>query len=107
MRTQRLQRSATGPLFKIAVLTAAAGQRDALAAALQALLEPTRQEAGCLDYVLFEAQDRPGTFFMRESFISQAAFDAHCETDYFLDFKGRCPQLLGEPLKLLPLLKLG
>ena len=32
---------------------------------------------------------------MRESFISQAAFDAHCETAYFLDFKGRCPQLLG------------
>ncbi|MBK4329708.1 antibiotic biosynthesis monooxygenase, partial [Enterobacter hormaechei] len=38
----------------IAVLKAKPGQTDALRQALQALLLPTRQEPGNLDYALFQ-----------------------------------------------------
>ena len=47
----------------IAVLKAKAGQRDNLKSALQALILPTRQEDGCLDYALFQLQDSPDTFY--------------------------------------------
>lgn len=52
----------TLPLTSIAVLKAKPGQRDALREALTALVEPTRREAGNLDYTLFELTDEPGSF---------------------------------------------
>lgn len=51
----------------IAVLKAKPGQTDALRQALQALLLPTRQEPGNLDYALFQLRDAPDTFYMREA----------------------------------------
>ena len=50
----------TTPLISIAVLKAKTGQREALRDALSALVAPTRQEPGCLDYTLFELRDEPG-----------------------------------------------
>jgi len=65
------------------------------------LIDPTRQEPGNLDYVLFELKDEPGTFYMREAFVSQAALDAHCETAYFQAFARQADELLAEPLRLV------
>ena len=56
----------------------------------------TRQEAGCLDYTLFELADTPGTFYMRESFRDQAALDAHFSMLY-LAFEKRFDELLARP----------
>jgi quinol monooxygenase YgiN len=85
----------------IAVLKAKAGQEEELKAALLALIEPTRAEPGNLDYVLFERQDEPGTFFMREAFTDQAALDAHFATPYFQRFAAASDDLLAEPLQLI------
>jgi quinol monooxygenase YgiN len=85
----------------IAVLKAKAGQQEALKAALLALIEPTRAEPGNLDYVLFERQDEPGTFFMREAFTDQAALNAHFATPYFQRFAAASDDLLAEPLQLI------
>lgn len=52
----------TETFVSLAVLKAKAGRRDDLRAALLALIEPTRAEVGCLDYVLFEQRDEPGSF---------------------------------------------
>ena len=60
----------------IAVLKAKAGQTEALRDALQALLLPTREEPGNLDYALFQLRDAPDTFYMRESRRDQP--DAGC-----------------------------
>ena len=88
-------------LIAFAVLKAKPGQREALRDALLALVGPTRAEPGNLDYVLFELKDEPGTFYMREAFVSQAALDAHCETDYFQAFARQADDLLAEPLRLI------
>jgi quinol monooxygenase YgiN len=88
-------------LVSIAVLTAKAGMRERLRHELLTLVEPTRQEPGNLDYVLFELRDEPGTFYMREAFVSQAALDAHCATDYFQAFANQADELLAEPLRLI------
>ncbi|MGV2845959.1 putative quinol monooxygenase [Aeromonas hydrophila] len=85
----------------IAVLKARAGMREPLRRELLKLIAPTRREPGNLDYVLFELQDEPGTFYMREAFINQAALDRHCQTDYFQAFAAEAEVLLAEPLRLI------
>ncbi|WP_434662342.1 putative quinol monooxygenase [Aeromonas sp. NJAU223] len=94
-------------LVSIAVLKAKAGMGEALRRELQKLVAPTRREPGNLDYVLFELKDEPGTFYMREAFVSQAALDAHCATDYFQGFASRADVLLAEPLRLIFLEEVG
>lgn len=88
-------------LVSIAVLKSKAGRRDALRNGLLALIDPTRSEAGNLDYVLFEAKDEPGVFYMREAFEDQAALDAHFATPHFQAFKTTLEDLLEEPIKLI------
>lgn len=51
----------------IAVLGRNRAKRTHCASALQALLLPTRQEPGNLDYALFQLRDAPDTFYMREA----------------------------------------
>ncbi|EIV6183153.1 TPA: putative quinol monooxygenase [Klebsiella aerogenes] len=84
----------------IAVLKAKAGQTEALRDALQALLLPTREEQGNLDYALFQLRDAPDTFYMRESWRDQQALDEHIAQPYFQAFIGQMESLLAEPLRL-------
>lgn len=97
----------TTTLVSIAMLKARPGQREALRSALSALVAPTRQEPGNLDYTLFELRDEPGSFYMRESFHDQAALDAHFAAPYFQAFAQRIDELLAEPLKLVFLEKVA
>ena len=95
------------PLISIAVLKAKAGRRDDLRAALSALVPPTRQEPGCLDYTLFELSDEPGSFYMRESFENRAALDTHFATPHFRAFEQRADELLDTPIRLVFLEKVA
>lgn len=88
-------------LVSIAVLKAKSGQREALRESLLVLIEPTRAEPGCLDYVLFELRDEPGTFYMREAFTNSAALEFHKATPHFQAFAARAGNLLAEPLRLV------
>ncbi|MCV9935424.1 antibiotic biosynthesis monooxygenase [Boseaceae bacterium BT-24-1] len=87
----------------IAVLKARPEHRERLRQNLLALIEPTRAEPGCLDYVLFELQDEPGTFYMREAFTSAAALEVHKATPHFQAFAATAGDLLAEPLRLVVL----
>ena len=89
------------PLVSLAILKARRGQAPALKAALLALIEPTRAESGNRDYMLFERCDEPGTFYMREAFDDQLAFDTHLATAHFQRFAEQADQLLAEPLQLI------
>lgn len=88
-------------IVSIAVLKALPGMKKRLCHELLKLVEPTRHEPGNLDYVLFELRDEPDTFYMREAFVSQAALDDHCATDYFQAFAKQADALLAEPLRLI------
>lgn len=84
----------------IAVLKAKAGKTQELRQALQALLLPTRQEPGNTDYALFQLRDEPETFYMRESWVNQAALEEHISLPHFQTFIGQMDSLLAEPLRL-------
>lgn len=84
----------------IAVLKARPGKTEVLRDALKALLLPTRQEPGNLDYALFQLRDEPETFYMRESWRDRAALEEHIALPHFQAFIGQMDSLLAEPLRL-------
>ncbi len=84
----------------IAVLKARPGKTESLRDALKALLQPTRQEPGNLDYALFQLRDEPETFYVRESWRDEAALEEHIALPHFQAFIGQMESLLAEPLRL-------
>lgn len=92
--------AATEVVISLATLVAREGRRDDVRRELLKLIGPTREEQGNLDYVLFEVADDPGTFVMREAFVSSAALREHQATAHYLDFAARADERLAAPLKL-------
>lgn len=84
----------------IAVLKAKPGKTDDLKQALAALVVPTQQEPGNVEYALFQLRDAPDTFYVRESWHGQAGLDAHIALPHFQAFVARMDELLAEPLRL-------
>ncbi|HGF0770126.1 TPA: putative quinol monooxygenase [Kluyvera georgiana] len=84
----------------IALLKARPGKTESLRDALKALLLPTRQEPGNIDYTLFQLRDEPETFYMRESWRDEAALEEHIALPHFQAFIGQMESLLAEPLRL-------
>src|SRR2546425_12744274 len=78
----------------LAFFRARRGQSEALGAALAALVEPTRLEAGCLNYDLHRSVDDADVWFVYENWRSPEGFDAH---------------MLSEPLQafLIPRMREG
>ncbi len=64
----------------VAVLTAKPGSEQVVGAALSALVEPTRSEAGCTSYQLFVSAVDPATFITVETWLSRDDLDAHMQT---------------------------
>jgi len=61
----------------IAHLVALPGHQEALKSILANLVEPTRQEAGCLLYQLLQNQSDPTDFVFIEEWENQAMLEAH------------------------------
>lgn len=59
------------------------GSEQQLLSLLTALIEPTRNEPGCISYRLLEDSKLAGRFVFQEQFADQAAFDFHCQQPYF------------------------
>lgn len=84
----------------LAVLTAKANKVEELKAALSALVEPTRQEPGNLEYSLFQLRQTPHVFYVRETWRDQAALEHHVSLPHFQTFLLQMDELLAEPLRL-------
>lgn len=83
-------------LTVIAFMTAAPGKADELREELQALIEPTSQEAGFVNYDLHESVEAPGTFFFYENWESAEHLDAHLATPHLVRFADIMGDLLDE-----------
>ena len=62
----------------LAFLRARSGQSEVLGAALAALVEPTRLEAGCLNYDLHRSVDDADVWFVYENWRSPEGFTPTC-----------------------------
>ncbi len=91
----------------VAVITAKPGSEDAVGAALRDLVAPTREEAGCVSYDLFESAAAPGTFVTIERWNGQADLDAHMQTPHIAAALAATADHLAEPPAIHPLVPTG
>ncbi|MBT8461656.1 MAG: antibiotic biosynthesis monooxygenase [Gemmatimonadetes bacterium] len=65
------------PLTIVASIRAQPGREDLVEAELRKLVEPTRIEAGCLQYDLHKNDEAPGHFLFYENWESRDLWQAH------------------------------
>ena len=83
----------------MARITARPETADQLRDVLQALVAPTRHEAGCIGYEVFQNADNPVEFVTIESWADQVAADAHLGTPHIAEAFAKAGALLaGAPL---------
>lgn len=84
-----------GLVTVIASMQAAEGRADELRDALTALVAPTLEEAGCVNYDLHESTEEPGHFFFYENWESDEHLDAHGESPHIQAFRAKAGDLLA------------
>ncbi len=84
----------------VAQLEAKPGSAESLRVVLEALVEPTRAEAGCVRYELWQDLDRAERFFFVEEWASREAVDAHLGTEHVQSALAAFPDLLAAELDL-------
>ena len=85
-------------LFTVfAWLQAKPGKESELRAALLALIEPTHQEDGCVQYDLHEHTENPGRFAFYENWTSKEHLDRHLASSHLQAFFTASQALLAEP----------
>lgn len=70
---------------------------EALKKLLQALVEPSRNEPGCVAYTLFQRRDMTHEFQTVEQWRTQADADAHMLTPHVRSAIAAAVPLLAEP----------
>ena len=78
-----------GAVILTATVRAKAGEEDAVKEALLSLVEPTRQEPGCVCYNLHQSKKEKGHFMFYEIWANQEALDAHGKTDHMRALGGK------------------
>ena len=68
--------------------------------ALTALLAPTHNEHGCINYDLHQDKTQATHFFLYENWESKEALDAHMQSPHLQAFIARQEELFAEPFKL-------
>jgi autoinducer 2-degrading protein len=59
------------------------GEEEAVASALQELVEPSRAEDGVLIYIPHRDPEDPRRFYIFEQYADADAYTAHTETEHF------------------------
>lgn len=77
--------NATNVILNV-VMKAVPGHEEELFELLQALVEPTRAEPGCMIYELHRDPEDAGRFMFYERFVNQAALDTHVAMPQFVNF---------------------
>src|SRR5688500_3517330 len=85
----------------LAIFVATPGRAAALAHALSAMGEPTRQEAGSLRYDLTRALDGSGEFAFIEEWETAESLDAHGRSEHIREWGGKARELVAAPPKVM------
>jgi quinol monooxygenase YgiN len=94
-------------LTVVAEMVAKPGKEDELRRRLLSMIEPTRQEDGCVQYDLHQSTDEPGRFVFYENWRSREALERHLQTPHLVAFGNAAPELLAEPARVLTYTRIG
>jgi quinol monooxygenase YgiN len=64
-------------------------------------LAPSRAEAGCVQYDLFQCDTDPQVFYFFEKWASDEAFKLHSTQPFLVEFRKRYPEILEVPNQIL------
>ncbi|WP_338446062.1 putative quinol monooxygenase [Pelagerythrobacter marensis] len=84
----------------VAHIKAKPGQEEELGRRLAALIDPTRAEAGCINYDLHRLNDDPSVWMLYENWVSKSALDAHFKMPYLEAFLASKEDLLAEDMEI-------
>ncbi|PVM88117.1 antibiotic biosynthesis monooxygenase [Caulobacter radicis] len=90
----------TGPYALVGTARARPGMADQLEARLVSLVEPTRQEAGCVAYHVHRDRADRDLFVFYEAWSDRAALLKHFEEPYILGFLADRADYLDGELKV-------
>ncbi|WP_009634000.1 putative quinol monooxygenase [Synechocystis sp. PCC 7509] len=77
---------------------AKADKREELIQLAHSMFAPSRAEAGCISYNLYEDSSNKNCFLFFEEWQAQAAIDKHFQTLHFQDFMQKFSGMIeGEP----------
>jgi quinol monooxygenase YgiN len=87
-------------LTVIAMIEAKPGCEKRVRKALLALIPPTREEKGCVDYELHAQKDNKRSFLFYENWISKANLDKHLAMPHLKTFDKIACGLLAKPVAI-------
>ncbi|MFI2858092.1 putative quinol monooxygenase [Paenibacillus sp. JSM ZJ436] len=82
------------PIVITAVLKAKSGHEKELEQALLAVLQPSREEEGCIQYDLHQSTDDPSVFVFYERWANEAALNAHIHSDHYGHYRQHAEELV-------------
>lgn len=85
----------------IAHMRAKPGKEQALRNGLEALIEPTRQEVGYVNYDLHQGIEDSSLFYLYENWESVDTHETHMQTPHLEDFASRLGELLDGELTVV------
>ncbi len=80
----------------IAKIVAVAGAEEQVKTALIGLIEPTRKEAGCINYDMHIDNENPAVFMFHETWRSAEDLDTHSKSQHMTACFGAITDLLAE-----------
>lgn len=92
-------------LTVIAKILVKADKIEEAKSGLLALVAPTLEENGCIDYVLHQSNDDPRLFFFYENWTDRESLENHLANEHVAAFSAKAEDLLAEPAELFFLSK--
>jgi quinol monooxygenase YgiN len=96
--TQAGKQSVTSDFFVFTRCYAEEGQQSFVAAAIQEVIAPTRQEPGCLRIEAFGSTQNQRLFHIHSRWKNEAAFDNHLQLPHTIRFLNTIQALLDRPI---------
>jgi quinol monooxygenase YgiN len=87
-------------LFIFARFHAREGEESAVEKALEEVVPPSRQEAGCLSIHAFRSTRDPRLFYIHSRWVDEAAFELHAALPQTVSFVEKVGPLLDQPLEV-------
>ena len=81
----------------VALVKAQSGKEAEMRKELLSLVQPSRQDNGCLNYDLHQAADDPTRFMFHENWTSKAHLEAHLQKPDLQAVLARVGKLAAEP----------
>ena len=90
----------TTKLTVLAIARAKPGKEAELGKQLLALVEPSRDEEGCISYDIHQSNEDPAIWMAYENWRSDEDLALHFETPYLRAFGALGDELLAEPVSI-------